>query len=272
MELALYNGAAERPRAGRRALLLRQPAREPRRASPLDLASLPLLPAEHRAARRLARPVRLFDRPGRGGRASLHRRRARAWRCGGVNVTLSQATQYPWDGTIDIAVDPERAVEFALRLRIPAWCRSAQLAVNGAEVDHRAGAGSRLRACPPALAEGRRGRGSSLDMPAERIYAHPEVAADVGRVALKRGPIVYCLEGADNDAPLHRIALPRVEPHRSALRERPARRRRHADGAGGGDPIGGGGRALPHRSAGDAADDAARHSVQLLEQPRVRRK
>ena len=52
----------------------------------------------------------------------------------------------------------------------------------------------------------------SLDMPAERVYAHPEVAADVGRVALKRGPIVYCLEGADNDAPVHRIALPRSSP------------------------------------------------------------
>jgi DUF1680 family protein len=56
----------------------------------------------------------------------------------------------------------------------------------------------------------------SLDMPAERIYAHPEVAADVGRVALKRGPIVYCLEGADNNAPAHRVALPRssaIEAH-----------------------------------------------------------
>ena len=56
----------------------------------------------------------------------------------------------------------------------------------------------------------------SLDMPAERIYAHPEVAADAGHVALKRGPIVYCLEGADNNAPTHRVALPRssaIEAH-----------------------------------------------------------
>jgi DUF1680 family protein len=52
----------------------------------------------------------------------------------------------------------------------------------------------------------------TLDMPAERIYAHPEVAADVGRVALKRGPVVYCLEGADNEAPTHRIALARTQP------------------------------------------------------------
>ena len=49
-------------------------------------------------------------------------------------------------------------------------------------------------------------------MPAERIYAHPEVAADVGRIALKRGPIIYCLEGTDNEAPVHLIALPRSNP------------------------------------------------------------
>ena len=49
-------------------------------------------------------------------------------------------------------------------------------------------------------------------MPAERVYAHPEVLADIGRVALKRGPIVYCIEGSDNAAPVHRIGLPRSSP------------------------------------------------------------
>lgn len=129
----------------------------------------------------------------------------------GVNVTLSQATQYPWDGTIDVTVDPEDAVEFALRLRIPAWCRTARLAINDEAV-----------AIEPVLDRGyahvrRRWQKGDvarlvLDMPAERIYAHPEVAADAGRVALKRGPIVYCLEGADNDAPMHGVALPRGSP------------------------------------------------------------
>src|SRR5439155_13296275 len=38
----------------------------------------------------------------------------------------------------------------------------------------------------------------SLPMPVERVYAHPRVKADVGRVALQRGPVVYCLEGVDN--------------------------------------------------------------------------
>ena len=45
-------------------------------------------------------------------------------------------------------------------------------------------------------------------MAVERLYAHPDVAADSGRVALMRGPLVYCLEGVDNPAPLHRIRLP----------------------------------------------------------------
>ena len=46
-------------------------------------------------------------------------------------------------------------------------------------------------------------------MPAERLYAHPAVTADLGRVALRRGPLVYCLEEADNPgAPVQRLALP----------------------------------------------------------------
>ncbi len=47
-----------------------------------------------------------------------------------------------------------------------------------------------------------------LPMPVERVYAHREVRADVGNVALRRGPIVYCLEQVDHDVPLHRIVLP----------------------------------------------------------------
>ena len=49
-----------------------------------------------------------------------------------------------------------------------------------------------------------------LPMPAERVYAHPAVRMDVGRVALKRGPLVYCLEEADNPGGrVQRLKLPR---------------------------------------------------------------
>src|SRR5262249_38428656 len=47
--------------------------------------------------------------------------------------------------------------------------------------------------------------------PVERAYAHPDVQADQGRVALKRGPIVYCVEGVDTSVPPRRLALPRDE-------------------------------------------------------------
>ena len=47
-----------------------------------------------------------------------------------------------------------------------------------------------------------------LAMPVERVYPHPSVSSNAGRVALQRGPLVYCLEAADNPTPLHRIQLP----------------------------------------------------------------
>ena len=49
----------------------------------------------------------------------------------------------------------------------------------------------------------------TLPMPIERVYANQRVAADVGRVALQRGPVVYCLEGVDNGSDLNAIILPR---------------------------------------------------------------
>ena len=45
-------------------------------------------------------------------------------------------------------------------------------------------------------------------MPVQRVYAHPKVADDRGRVALMRGPLVYCLEADDNDADILNVALP----------------------------------------------------------------
>ncbi len=128
----------------------------------------------------------------------------------GVNVDLRQATRYPWHGAIDIVIDPAESVEFSLRLRIPGWCRAARAAINGAPLDLGA-----MTDRGYAHVRRRWQKGDvvklDLDMPAERIYAHPDVAADVGRVALKRGPIVYCLEASDNDAPVHRIALRRSD-------------------------------------------------------------
>src|SRR5262249_45245095 len=53
----------------------------------------------------------------------------------GTSLTLTQTTRYPWDGAIAISVDPQEAADFALRLRIPGWCRAAELTVNAQPID-----------------------------------------------------------------------------------------------------------------------------------------
>jgi DUF1680 family protein len=128
----------------------------------------------------------------------------------GTSLTLTQITRYPWDGEIAIRVDPQDPADFALRLRIPEWCRSAELTVNEQAIDL-----SRVIDRGYAHVGRRWQKGDqvklTLGMPVERVYAHPDVRANQGRVALRRGPVVYCLEAIDNPAPLHRLALSRVE-------------------------------------------------------------
>lgn len=130
----------------------------------------------------------------------------------GVLVRLRQDTDYPWDGHVLIEVSPERPATFALRLRIPGWARGkpvpsdlyhylaassgpVSLTLNGkkAEIQFEQGyavirrgwvAGDRVEL--------------TLPMPVERVLAHPRVGADLGKVAVERGPLVYCAEGVDN--------------------------------------------------------------------------
>lgn len=122
-------------------------------------------------------------------------------------LQITQQTQYPWDGAVKLSVDPAEPRSFTVRLRIPAWSSSARLAVNGQEVTPLAiekGYASLTRTWKP-------GDSIELDLPMEirRIEAHPAIAADRGRVALQRGPIVYCFEGVDNQDAVRRIILAR---------------------------------------------------------------
>src|SRR5690606_37115833 len=90
----------------------------------------------------------------------------------------------------------------------PGWCSDAKLAVNGEAVDvSSATAGyatiNRLWTTGDVVT-------LTLPMPPVRLYAHPGVIMDAGRVALKRGPLVYCLEEADNgEGRVQRLKLPR---------------------------------------------------------------
>jgi DUF1680 family protein len=133
-------------------------------------------------------------------------------------VRLHEVSAYPWSGDIRIEVHPEMAAEFVLKLRIPGWVRSAKASVNGeALVVESATVNGYLT----ISRRWRPGDVVTLDlpMPPERIYAHPAVRMDVGRVALKRGPLVYCVEEADNPGgPVPRLKLPRRSEIRVAPR------------------------------------------------------
>ncbi|MEI6168219.1 MAG: beta-L-arabinofuranosidase domain-containing protein [bacterium] len=124
----------------------------------------------------------------------------------GQGVVLEQKTKYPWDGKVTVTVRPEAPAAFAVKLRIPGWCRDARLKVNGklvpvktikgyASIDRRWLAGDRIELMLP--------------MPVERVEAHPHVRHDGACVALQRGPVVYCLEEVDNGRDLSDLILPR---------------------------------------------------------------
>ena len=150
-------------------------------------------------------------------------------------VALAQQTDYPWDGRVRIDVAPDQPAEFALRVRIPGWARNQlvpsdlyrylqpsaavpTIAVNGAPVELALERGF-------AVIERRWTRGDTVElnlpMPIRRVVAHRHVEADAGRVAIERGPIVYCVEAVDNGGAALNLSLPDNAPlaveHRSQL-------------------------------------------------------
>ena len=125
----------------------------------------------------------------------------------GRGVTVRQETNYPQSGNIALSFAMDEPANFALRLRIPGWCRDAQLLVNG-EAFAVADALQAGYACVERTWQSGDRIELELAMPVERVYAHPNVSQDVGLVALQRGPLIYCLEAADAAVPLYRIVLP----------------------------------------------------------------
>lgn len=123
-------------------------------------------------------------------------------------IKIKQETDYPWKGDVRFTVEPEREFTFDLYLRVPGWCKTAPLvAINGKT----AAAGEVRRGYVKLSRTWKAGDTVwlRLPMPVERVYADPHVKADVGRVALLRGPVVYCLEGVDNGGQVRNLVLPR---------------------------------------------------------------
>jgi uncharacterized protein len=129
-----------------------------------------------------------------------------------AKLTLRQDTSYPWDGRVKITVDVEKPVSFTLALRVPGWARdrpvpsdlyrylddhdeNSSLRLNGESVDMPLTEGYAFlhRTWRPGdVVE------LHLPMPVRRVASHDSVAENNGKVAVERGPIVYCAEAADN--------------------------------------------------------------------------
>jgi DUF1680 family protein len=116
----------------------------------------------------------------------------------GTGLKVQQQTDYPWQDTIELTVRPELATDFSLFLRVPSWSTQTSVQVNGqsANVQPKPGNYMELRR---RWAPGDRVR-VRLDMQPRLTTANPLVRENVGRVAVERGPLVYCLEQKDQAA------------------------------------------------------------------------
>ncbi|WP_419789094.1 glycoside hydrolase family 127 protein [Mucilaginibacter sp. X5P1] len=113
----------------------------------------------------------------------------------GSPIKLTQTTDYPWNGNVKIHFDETPGKEFSAFLRIPGWCKDASLMINGKTAD--------IKLTPGEYAAITRNwkAGDQLElqlpMPVKMMEANPLVEETRNQVAVKRGPIVYCLESVD---------------------------------------------------------------------------
>lgn len=125
---------------------------------------------------------------------------------GNEALRLRISGNYPWQEQVKIVIDSSSPVNHTLALRLPDWCDKPQVTLNGAPVTQDVRKGylhiSQLWQEGDTLQ-------LTLPMPVRRIYGNPLVRHQAGQVAVQRGPLVYCLEQADNGEQLHNLQLPR---------------------------------------------------------------
>jgi hypothetical protein len=128
-------------------------------------------------------------------------------------VKIKQETRYPWDEKVMISVSLDEEKEFSLLLRIPGWCDNAKICINREEINV---CNTKVNGYAKLKRIWKNGDVVELVLPMmiQRIKAHPNVRTNIGKVALQRGPVVYCLEEIDNGPSLHEVVL----PHKSELK------------------------------------------------------
>lgn len=151
----------------------------------------------------------------------------------GQALQIQQDTRYPWEGKIQISIEPERPLDMILHLRIPGWVQdlpvpsdlyrylgeaseTPRLTVNGQPTDMIMEKGYALirRTWNPGD-----NVTLTLPMPIRRVLSHERVEANRTRVALERGPLVYCVEGRDNDGKALDLGLSDTSALKAEFRE-----------------------------------------------------
>jgi hypothetical protein len=140
----------------------------------------------------------------------------------GKPVSIVQQNNYPWDGGLAFTVSPQKTDAFSLLVRIPGWARNeaipsdlytfndntgakVSISVNGQPVDYTVEKGYAV-----IKRNWKKGDVLKVDLPMEvrRVVASEQVKDDQGKVALQRGPLVYCAEWADNNGKAANILIP----------------------------------------------------------------
>ena len=122
---------------------------------------------------------------------------------GGQKVEMRADTNYPWDGKVTFT--PKSESDLEVRIRIPSWCESYDIKIGGRSIKPQV---QRGYAVMTAAWDGKQTIEAEFEMPIRRVQSHPSVASNVGRVAIARGPLVYCFEQADQTVDLDQIYLP----------------------------------------------------------------
>ena len=127
----------------------------------------------------------------------------------GHEVTLVQKTAYPWDGQVSLEVIHETApIDFTIHVRIPAWAEAVSIGVNGQNVASEKSAERGYVTIQRDWASGDTVQ-VDLSLSSRRTWGNPAVSSTRGRVALERGPLVYCVEDADHPDGVGTLELPR---------------------------------------------------------------
>ncbi|MEO6721497.1 MAG: beta-L-arabinofuranosidase domain-containing protein [Ferruginibacter sp.] len=148
-------------------------------------------------------------------------------------VNIIQATDYPWKGKVEMTINPEKTGSFTVHVRIPGWSQQqpvpgdlynsintnkpVTIAINGTPYTYTIEKGYAV-----IKRSWKKGDKISLELPMEpqRILANEKVKADAGRFAIQYGPVIYCLEGADNkDSVVQNIIIDKMAPLQVSYRD-----------------------------------------------------